>query len=69
MNWITLKDFHFNLDNIAAFQWRKCKLYLFDGISVSPYMIDDRDKKWYSKLCNAYCMNMAEPTNAEELND
>lgn len=51
MNWITIGDTHYNLDNVQGFVWSDGNL----GICVcgrEPDVFDDPDKALYHHLCN-----------------
>lgn len=52
MNWITLEDEHFNLDQISYFSWHNGKLVLVFGVeSGNPIKLFDGDRKKYRLLC------------------
>lgn len=59
MNWITIQDVHFNLDNIVGFTWKMRTLHVFD-ISDEFFTFHDVNKEYYRKLCNVCYMNMVE---------
>lgn len=52
MNWITIQNVHFNLDQVQCFLWHKGKLLIVGMGRTAPDDFDDPDRRWYEHLCS-----------------
>ena len=51
MNWITIKNVHFNLDQVQAITWGDGYLRILT-VGREPDIIKDPDRRWYEHICN-----------------
>lgn len=52
MNWITIDEFHFNLDQVIAFTHINGSLVISCADWRTPSTINDPDRRWYEHICN-----------------
>ena len=52
MNWITIGEFHFNLDHVITFTHINGSLVIACADWRTPSTFNDPDKVWYHKLCS-----------------